>query len=102
VINQKCGILFHGIDGLPAAPFLGGTICVQSSVHRTPVRNRGGNAGGDDCSGLLAIDLAPWIVGANDPSLEVGVLVDGQWWYRDPAIASTTGLSDAIEVEIRP
>jgi hypothetical protein len=51
---------------------------------------------------VYTIDFTPWIDGTNDPLLHVGVTVDAQWWSRDPASASTTGLTNAIEFEIRP
>jgi hypothetical protein len=102
VLNHKSGILFYGVFGRTAVPFQGGLNCVHSPVHRTPLRSSGGNVGPDDCSGVYTIDFTPWIDGTNDPLLHVGVTVDAQWWSRDPASASTTGLTNAIEFEIRP
>lgn len=102
VLNQKVGILFYGVSGRTAVPFQGGKNCVHSPVHRTPLRSSGGNVGVDDCSGVYAIDFTPWIDGTNDSELAIGVTVDAQWWSRDPASASTTGLTNAIEFEVRP
>jgi hypothetical protein len=102
VLNQKSGILFYGVFGRTAVPFQGGLNCVRSPVHRTPLRNSLGNSGPDDCSGFYLINFQPWIDGTNDALLGPGITVDAQWWSRDPASPSTTGLTDAIEFEIRP
>jgi hypothetical protein len=102
VLNQKVGILFYGVSGRTAVPFQGGKNCVHSPVHRTPLRTSGGNVGVDDCSGVYAIDFTPWIDGANDPQLGIGVTVDAQWWSRDPASASTTSLSNAVRFLVNP
>jgi hypothetical protein len=64
---------------------------------RTPVQNSGGSAApAHDCSGTYALDFRAWILSGVDPLLVAGQEVDGQWWSRDPASASTTGLTDAI------
>jgi hypothetical protein len=102
VINQKGGLLYFGAAGRSAIPFQGGFKCVRFPALRTPPRSSGGNVGPDDCSGAYAIDFTPWISGSNNELLAVGVTVDAQWWSRDPASASTTGLTDALEFEIRP
>lgn len=70
--------------------------------RRTPPRSSGGNVGPDDCSGAYSIDFTPWIDGAIDELLAIGITVNAQWWSRDPASSTTTGLTNAIEFEIRP
>jgi hypothetical protein len=102
VLNQKSGLLFYGVFGRASAAFQGGVNCVHSPVRRTPLRSSDGNVGPDDCSGVYSIDFTPWIDGTNDALLDIGVTVNAQWWSRDPASPSTTGLTDAIEFEIRP
>jgi hypothetical protein len=37
-----------------------------------------------------------------DPMLALGVVVDAQYWYRDPADPWTSGLSNALEFTIAP
>ncbi len=102
VVNQKNGLLFYSTDGRRAAPFQGGVLCVAAPLRRTPFRSSAGSPTGADCTGVLSLDFSPWLTRANDPTLELGLIVDAQWWYRDPASPSTTGLSNAIELEIRP
>ena len=101
VLNQRAGLCFYGF-GARAAAFQGGTMCVQSPVRRTPVQNSGGNASGDDCSGSYAFDMNARIQLGVDPDLTAGATVYGQYWSRDPASASTTGLTDALAFEIAP
>jgi len=101
IINQKSGLLFYGYASA-ATPFLGGTLCVRAPVVRTPVRSSAGSTGTSDCSGVLAIDLAPFLDGALGPGLATGAGVQGQWWYRDPQASFTVGLSDALEFLILP
>ena len=102
VLNQKSGVFFFGTGGRIAQSFLGGTLCVRAPVVRTPVRSSGGSTGTSDCSGVLAIDLAPFLDGALGPGLATGAGVQGQWWYRDPASSFTVGLTDALEFLVLP
>lgn len=102
VLNQRPGLLYYGVSGAAATPFQGGVQCVRSPFQRTPLRSSGGNVGANDCSGLYSIDFSSWIDGTNDPLLAVGVTVRAQWWSRDVASPSGTGLSDAVELEVRP
>jgi hypothetical protein len=101
VINQKAGLLFYGF-GPNNAPFLGGTLCVAPPLTRTGVQFSGGNNGPDDCSGLFQIDFNAWIQSGIDPALVAGESVFGQYWHRDPAAGSTTGLSDAAQFAVQP
>jgi hypothetical protein len=102
VVNQKNGVLFYSTSGRRATPFQGGVLCVAAPLRRTPFRSSAGSPSGADCTGVLSLDFSPWLTGVNDPTLEIGLIVDAQWWYRDPASPSTTGLSNALELEIRP
>lgn len=102
VLNQRPGLLYYGVFGASAKPFQGGVQCVNAPVRRTPLRSSGGSAGGSDCSGLYAIDFSSWIDGTSDPLLSIGTTVRAQWWSRDPASPSGTGLSNALELEVRP
>jgi hypothetical protein len=96
-LNQKNGLLFFGFS--PAAvAFQGGIKCVASPTYRGPNSNSGGTAGGSDCTGTYSqlFDTAFM----NAYSLDPGDTVYAQWWTRDPAVASTTGLSNAIQFTV--
>jgi hypothetical protein len=107
VLNNKTGLLFYGTNGAHNGAFQGGTLCVKAPIARTPSQNSGGNPPPDDCSGSFAIDMKLFATGALGgsplPSLSTaGTTVDCQWWSRDPMVASTTSLSDALEYVVTP
>jgi hypothetical protein len=110
VRNQKSGMLLYGIHGPSASPFQGGWLCVASPVRRTPPVHSGGAAlSSDDCTGVYAIDMNSFAVGAlgGTPlaALAVpGTVVDCQWWGRDPGFPApnSTTLSDALEYTVCP
>lgn len=101
VINQKNGILFYGF-GPNNTPFQGGTLCVAPPVRRTGVQFSGGNVGPDDCSGAFSYEFNTLIQGGSDLMLVAGAEVFAQYWYRDPASSSSSGLSDAGQFTIQP
>jgi hypothetical protein len=101
VLSQKFGLCFYGY-GFASAPFQGGTMCVQTPLRRTPIQSSGGSAGDEDCSGTFAFDFNAHAQSGADPALDAGVWTYAEYWYRDPASASTTGLSDALAFLIRP
>jgi FG-GAP repeat/FG-GAP-like repeat len=100
VINNKLGLLFYGTSGPAAFPFQGGTLCAAPPIGRTPAQVSGGNPPPDDCSGSFSFDFNAWIQAGNDPQLLPAVRVNAQYWYRDPAGAFGTGLTDAIDFTI--
>jgi hypothetical protein len=107
LLNNKTGLCFYGSNGPHNAPFQGGTLCVHSPLSRAPTQSSGGHPPPDDCSGSLSIDMKAFgqgLLGGNpQPSLSSpGATIDCQWWSRDPASASTTSLSDALEYVIEP
>ena len=97
VISQKNGLCFWGHNSL-ATPFQGGTLCIAAPTVRTANISSGGSAGGNDCSGayLFAFDTAYMNAHAINP----GDTIFAQWWMRDPAVASTTGLSNAVRFTV--
>jgi hypothetical protein len=108
-LNSKNGLLFYGTYDRNGAPFLGGFMCVQAPVRRTPVRSSGGSPPGqNDCTGLYSIDMNAFAVGAlggsPDPSLAIpGTVVRCEWWSRDPmSPPSNANLSDALEYVLCP
>lgn len=101
VTSSQNGLFFYGLA--PAlTPFQGGTLCVAPPIRRTPVQFSGGAPPPVDCSGSFSFDLGAWVQSGVDPTLGAGVTVYGQFWFRDPAAPSTTGLSAAVQVTLGP
>jgi hypothetical protein len=100
ILNNKYGLLFFGLSGRTAFPFQGGTLCVLPPIRRTITQNSSGSSTGNDCTGTYAFDFNALVQSGLYPDLTAGVLVDAQYWYRDPASPSTTGLTDGLEFGI--
>ncbi len=98
VRNQQNGMLIYGFNGRSALPWLGGTLCVQPPLRRTPLLQSGGAAPPtNDCSGVLARDFNAWARTAGDPVLFPGQHVRTQFYSRDPGAPSNLNLTDALE-----
>jgi hypothetical protein len=97
VINNKNGLLFWGASQ-SNTPFQGGVKCVASPTRRTPNLSSLGSATGNDCSGSYAFAFDTAYM--NAVSLDPGDTVYAQWWMRDPASPSTTGLSNGIRFTV--
>ena len=95
-LNEKQGLLFYGLNGPGVFPFLGGTLCVNPPLKRSPILATGGNAGVDDCSGVLSFDFVQWTLSGADSALAAGLPIRGQYWYRDPNDPLGSSLTDAI------
>jgi plastocyanin len=102
IINNKQGLLFYGVNGQSSAPYQGGTLCVKSPTIRTPVQNSGGSPTGSDCSGVFNFDFNVRIASGVDPLLVQGVVVDSQYWSRDPADPFHTNLTNGLHFTICP
>jgi carboxypeptidase T len=100
VISHKTGLLLYG-HAPSSAPFQGGYLCVQAPTKRTPVQDSGGGAG-NDCSGVYAYDFNARIQSGADPALVPPIAVYAQYWSRDPASPSTTGLTNAVSFQVGP
>jgi hypothetical protein len=101
VRSQINGIFFYGINGRVSFPFNGGTMCVAGPRLRTPIQSSGGSSGGFDCTGAFDFDFNAHVASGADPALAEGIVVDGQYWSRDPGSSpGNTNLTDAIEFEI--
>lgn len=100
-LNQKAGLLYYGYSS-STAPFQGGIKCVASPTLRLAVQNSGGNTLVDDCSGVYSYEFNSVIQAHTDPSLQPGSEVFAQVWSRDPGVASTTNLSNALRFTICP
>jgi hypothetical protein len=107
VINNKTGLLFYSLAGRAHLPFQGGLLCAKAPLTRTPTRSSGGNPPPNDCSGAFALDFNAYAHGlaggAPQPALTIaGTAITAQWWGRDPAAASTTMLSNALDFLVGP
>ncbi|MBM4393755.1 MAG: hypothetical protein FJ090_21725, partial [Deltaproteobacteria bacterium] len=110
VLNQKPGLLLYGIHGPAATPFQGGFLCVAPPVRRTPAVNSFGSAlPASDCTGIYAIDMNAFAIGAlggtPHPALTAGgTVVNCQWWGRDPGFPApnNTTLTEGLEYTICP
>jgi hypothetical protein len=97
VLNQKNGLLFWGL-GSSATPFQGGFKCVANPTLRTTSISSGGAASGNSCTGTYAFNFSTAYM--NSVGLAPGHTVFAQWWMRDPASPSTTGLSNAVQFTV--
>lgn len=101
VLNQKLGLAFYGFAPA-AAPFQGGFLCIEPPTTRRPTSNSGGAASGSSCTGAFQYEFNAWIQSGADPALVAGADLYVQFWYRDPASPSTTGLSNALRTQVQP
>ncbi len=99
LVAGQNGILFYSTTGPANTPFLGGVLCAQQPLTRLPIQNSGG-AGA--CGGAFDFDFNAWVPLSADPALVGGATVWAQCWSRDPASASTTNLTDALEFVLWP
>jgi hypothetical protein len=83
-VRGQLATLFFGANGPASAPFQDGTLCVQPPVVRFPVQaiDAGGNVS-------FVVPVGPAMVGTTQWY---------QFWFRDPGVASGTGLSNALAV----
>jgi hypothetical protein len=105
VEGQRPGLIFYGVSGRnggawgPSTSFL----CVKAPMQRTGAHNAGGNL--FQCDGSLSLDWNAFVA-ANPTALgapfHVGQVIDAQGWYRDPASAKTTSLSNGLEFALQP
>ncbi len=101
--NQQNGLLFYGVNDRAALPWLGGTLCVEPPLRRTPLSNSGGSpAPANDCSGELSLDFNAWAAVSNDPALFLGQRVRAQFYSRDMGAPANLNLTDAIEFYLEP
>jgi len=101
VVTSVNGQFFYGLAGPASAPFLGGTLCAVPPLRRTTLQNSGG-VPPLPCDGTLSFDFNDWIQGGNEPFLQLGLQVNGQFWYRDPGDSLGVGLTNAVEFFVGP
>lgn len=104
VRNDKSGLIFYSTLGAAAAPFQGGTFCVQPPTRRTPIALSGGSTPpANDCSGVFSIDMNAYAASGVDPALSTaGTHVYCQTWSRDPGASFNTSLSNALAYTVLP
>ena len=97
----RAGLLIYTDSGRANVPFLGGTLCINTSPLRRTVAviDTAGTPG--QCDGVLSLDMNCFAAGAcgGNPlsSLTVpGTRINCQYWGRD-TIANGALLSDALE-----
>ncbi len=95
------GITFFGTSGPQFVAFQGGTLCLKAPLFRLMVQNAGGSL---PCTGSYSYTLTDMLnqSGGGGAGLLVGSFSYVQSWFRDPPSASTTGLSNALEILIQP
>jgi hypothetical protein len=96
------GLLIYSKTGADAKPFQDGFLCIASPVRRTPGQSAGGNPPPADCSGSFDFEFNDYIATGLDKYLVAGQQVWAQYWYRDVASPSGTGLTDALHFTICP
>jgi hypothetical protein len=99
VLNTKFGLLFYSKTGPLAAPFQGGFLCASPPHVRTSTQGSG-TGGTPPCGGVFKLDFNTYALSGADPALVSGQSVWAQYWSRDPAIPSTTNLTNAVEFTI--
>ena len=99
VRNRKLGMLLWSLQQA-STPYFGGTLCVQSPIHRTPGQNSGGSSSGDDCTGAYAYHFTQAYMAQQ--GLAANSTVFAQYWSRDPGFAppNNVGLTDGLHFTI--
>ena len=101
VQGLKNGLLFAGISGPAALPFVGGTLCMNPPLKRGPIMNSGGTSP-TNCTGSYSQLVNDGMV--VPVGLDAGTGNTGwyQFWYRDPANGAGdlgTALSNAVSLD---
>lgn len=96
----KPGLVFAGVQGPTALPFLGGTLCTLPN-KRGPVVSSGGSAP-ETCTGTFTtlVNTGALIPAGLDGG--AGNTVWYQWWHRDPQNGAGnlgSALSNAVEID---
>ena len=96
VIDHKSGLMYWSFLPLNA-PFQGGTKCVGSPSTRTPLQDSGGGAAGT-CTGSYDYFMTHAYMSSH--AIIGGLTLYCQYWMRDPASPSTTGLSGGLKAPV--
>ena len=101
VLANMPGLLLYGISGPGGTPFQDGFLCATPPVIRTPLQIAA-PAGSPPCTGVYAFDFNAYIAGGIDPKLVAGQQVWSQYWSRDTAVPSGSGLTNGLTFTICP
>ena len=101
--SNKSGLLLYTDQGAGAAPFNGGTLCIQTPLKRSAAATSGGFS---TCDGEFALDMNAFASGnaGGNPAaflLTSGNVIFTQWWGRD-SVATGSFLSDAMQYTVCP
>jgi glucose/arabinose dehydrogenase len=101
VLNNKPGIVIWSTSAA-ASPFGGGTLCLQTPIHRLPATSSGGSPSGNDCSGAYSQPITDAYMASHN--LGAGAAAHFQVWSRDPGFAApdNVGLTNALRVLVCP
>jgi hypothetical protein len=103
----KAGLVMYTNKGprVPAAPFHGSVLCIESPVRRGEgVFSQGGTPGACDATFVFDMNaFAAGLAGGNPQAFlsVAGTQVDCQWWGRD-TVANGSYLSDALQYVVLP
>jgi len=99
--SNRNGIFFYGFAPT-FNPFNAGTLCVQPPIRRTGVQNSAGGPPPVDCSGSFSFNFNAYMSGGSDPTLQPGVTVYSQYWFRSPGDPGNSAMSQAAAFTIQP
>ena len=105
VLNNKNGLLVHGIAGPAAKPFAGWFLYVEQGKRSMLLNSAGTAQPAKDCSGSWTVDLGNVLAGSPiGPAAVAGSALYLQWWGRDPGFnpPDSAQLSDALQVVVGP
>jgi hypothetical protein len=95
VLAGELGILFYGVSGPGGGPFQGGFLCVTPPAVRTGVQTSTAT-GSPPCPGVYTFNFSAHVASGKDPTLVAGQQVWAQYWTRDGAAPSGSGLTDGL------
>ena len=102
VPNGVNGLLLWGY-GPVSQPFMGGTLCVQVPLARSPMMGSGGSLPPvQDCSGTFSFDLTQTDMAQK--ALDHGQVICAQYLYRDPGLGDPgqIGMTDGLRAVVCP
>jgi hypothetical protein len=99
VLANQTGILIYGVNGPSSIAFQGGFLYVAAPTTRTPLQTARA-LGPPPCTGRFSYDFNGRIASGIDPALTIGRPVWTQYWMRDIASPSGTGLTEGLSFVI--
>jgi hypothetical protein len=101
VLNNKSGYLLWSLNPTEV-PFNGGSLCLDTTIRRTPAQFSGGNPPPNDCSGTFSFHFSNAFFGAQ--GIVAGNEISAQYFYRDGAHPDGTGygMTNAVRFPVLP